>query len=198
MKPQTVIFMGPQGSGKGTQRDALKTYLAEHDPKRDIVSMQTGRRFRDLMERENYTGAKTIKNMEAGVLHPLFLSVTLWGMEMIEQLDDGSHALIDGFPRRIEEAELLEEAFTFYNREHIAIVFIDTPEDVVRERMAARKRMDDTPERIDERLKAYERDTVPILEYYQARTHTNFIRVDGTKSIEAIHQDVVTALEKDA
>lgn len=195
MKPQTVIFMGPQGSGKGTQRDALKAYLAEHDPARDIVSMQTGRRFRDLMERESYTGAKTIKNMEAGVLHPLFLSVTLWGMEMIEQLDDASHALIDGFPRRIEEAKLLEEAFTFYDREHITVAFIDTPEDVVRERMAARNRMDDTPEQIDERLAAYQRDTVPILEYYQERANTNFIRLDGTKSIEDIHHDVVASLE---
>ena len=47
MDIKTVIFIGPQGSGKGTQIEKLKTVLEGRDRRR-VVDIQTGRRFRAL------------------------------------------------------------------------------------------------------------------------------------------------------
>lgn len=194
MNTQTIIFMGPQGSGKGTQLSKMKEYVEGKDSEKEIITLQSGALFRDLMHRESFSGARTVENMKAGVLHPLFISVALWGQKMIEELDDTAHVLIDGFPRRMDEAEILEDALSFYGRSAVGVVFIDTPEAVSRERMAGRGRMDDTPERIDERLEAYTQETLPVVEYYKTRPDTSFIHVDGTRSIEEIHNDIISQL----
>jgi adenylate kinase len=147
MHPLTVIFIGPQGSGKGTQIERLDVVLTERDPLRRIVDIQTGRRFRALAaKRETYGERKIARTLEQGTLQPDFITHLLWGQAMIDQLDPKSHLLIDGFPRTVDQAHVLEEAFEFFERTPLQVVNLDTPEEIVRERMKGRARADDTPE----------------------------------------------------
>ena len=128
------------------------------------------------------------------MLQPLFLSVALWGYDMVQLVDSECHLLIDGFPRIVEEAVVLETALSFYKRENLAIVYLDTPEEVVRERMMARERADDTPDSIEERLMWYRTKTLPVVEYYRTRANTTLLDIDGTQGIDAVAAAIVAGL----
>lgn len=195
MEIYTIIFIGPQGSGKGTQIQKLNEVLETNDSRRRVVDIQTGRRFRALAEkRETFAERKVARTLNDGGLQPDFLTAVLWGQAMIDQLDPKSHLLIDGFPRTIHQAEALEDALEFFERGELSVVNFEIPEDVVRARMKNRARPDDTPESIEERLRWYRDDTVSVIEYYRKREGTTVYDIDATKSIEEVHKAILTAL----
>ncbi len=196
MQPYTVIFIGPQGSGKGTQIEKLDAVLTKKDPTRQTVDFQTGRRFRALaMRGEGYTEEHVASTLDTGVLQPLFLSVLLWADAMSEHLNPDRHVLIDGFPRTVAEAKVLESALTFYERKRVTIINLATPEEVVRGRMIVRARKDDTLESIEARLTWYREETLPVLQYYKNRPDTDVFDIDGTKSIEEVHAEILGVLK---
>jgi adenylate kinase len=195
MEPNTVIFIGPQGSGKGTQIEKLTKVLKEKDPIRRVVDIQTGRRFRSLAAKhETFAERKIADTLDMGALQPNFLTYILWGQAMLDQLDPISHLLMDGFPRTLQQAKVLEEAFVFYERTNLQIIDLDTPEEVVRKRMLSRARTDDSEESIEMRLRLYREDTLPVLTYYRRRPDTTVHDLDGTDSIEGVHQQILQAL----
>jgi adenylate kinase len=195
MRALTVIFIGPQGSGKGTQIERLDKVIAEKDPVRRIVDIQTGRRFRSLAARlETYAEKKVAATLDTGVLQPDFLTYILWGEAMLDQLDAKSHLLIDGFPRTVKQADVLDDALDFFERSEVHVINLNTPEEVVRARMESRARADDTHESIEERLRWYREDTVPVLNYYRARPSTTVHDLDGTDTIEGVHAQILNAL----
>lgn len=195
--PLTIIFIGPQGSGKGTQIELLSKVLKAKDPEHRVVDIQTGRRFRALAAKgEGFTERKVHETLDSGILQPLFLSVVLWGDAFHHHVDPECHLLIDGFPRTVNEAKVLESAFTLYKREQITIINLETSEDIVRERMLKRARPDDTTDSIEARLRWYREETLPVLAYYRERMHTNVIDCDGIKSIPEVHGSIVTAMKR--
>jgi adenylate kinase len=195
MKPITVIFVGPQGSGKGTQIEKLYKVIAERDPARRVVDIQTGRRFRALAaKRETYAERKIALTLDSGALQPDFLTHILWGEAMLGQLDPKSHLLVDGFPRTVTQAHVLEDGFKFFDRVEVNVINLDTPEDVVRARMQERARADDTPESIEKRLQWYREDTMPVLEFYRTRPDTHVHNIDGTASVDDVHTQILVAL----
>lgn len=194
--PQTVIFIGPQGSGKGTQILKLKDKLQAQDPARNVVDIQTGRRFRAMAARgESYTEQRVADTLDSGALQPLFLSVGLWADAMRDYLDERCHLLVDGFPRVVAEAEVLESVWSFYKRERISIINLDTPEDVVRMRMIERAREDDTDASIEERLGWYRDEVIPVIDYYRKHDRAVVHNIDGTDTVDGVHAAVVSALD---
>lgn len=196
MKATTVIFIGPQGSGKGTQIELLYKVIAEKDPLRRVVDIQTGRRFRALAAKhETFAERKIERTLDTGELQPDFLTHILWGQAMLDQLDPKSHLLIDGFPRTVHQAQVLEDALDFFGRDHVQVINLDTPEDIVRARMHERARDDDTDESIETRLSWYRNDTLPVLDYYRVRPDTFVHDLNGTDSIEGVHEQILKALD---
>lgn len=196
MLPYTVIFIGPQGSGKGTQIEKLKEVLEKDDERRRVVDIQTGRRFRALAaKQETFAEDKVAETLNAGSLQPDFLSAVLWGQAMVDQLDPKSHLLIDGFPRTVAQIPDLEDALHFFERGQVEVINFITPEEVVRARMSSRARADDTESSIEERLRWYREDTLPVVEFYKTRPNTNVHNIDGTKDIEGVHLEILTALK---
>ena len=195
MESETIIFIGPQGSGKGTQIKMLSDVLKKRNPERNVVDIQTGRRFRALAARgEGFTENHLTETLDTGMLQPLFLSVVLWGDAMREKLDSDSHLLVDGFPRIVPEAVVLESALSFYSRNSIKVINLETPEDVVRDRMQKRARPDDTEHSIVERLKWYKEETLPVIEYYRTRENTEVIDIDGTQTIDEVQENILSQL----
>jgi adenylate kinase len=116
---------------------------------------------------------------------------------MLDQLDPKSHLLIDGFPRTAHQARVLDNAFSFFERDELIVINLETPEAVVRERMESRARGDDTPESIETRLRWYREDTLPVLDFYRDRSHTTVHDIDGTMDIDDVHNAILTKLELD-
>jgi adenylate kinase len=192
----TIIFIGPQGSGKGTQIEKLDTVMAEKDPVRRVVDIQTGRRFRALAARsETYAEKKVADTLDTGMLQPDFLTHILWGEAMLDQLDPKSHLLIDGFPRTVTQAHVLDDALDFFERDNIHVINLETPEEVVRARMSSRARADDTTESIEERLRWYREDTLPVLDYYRARPDITVHDIYGMDTIDGVHAQILEALK---
>jgi adenylate kinase len=195
MQPFTIIFIGPQGSGKGTQIEKLKAVLEANDERRRVVDIQTGRRFRALAAtQETYAEDKIAATLSSGILQPDFITTVLWGRAMLDQLDTKSHLLIDGFPRTVGQIPDLEDAFHFFERGVVDVINLATPEEVVRARMESRARADDTNDSIEERLRWYREDTLPVVAYYQNRPNTRVHTLDGTDTIEGVHTQILTAL----
>ena len=194
MDIKTVIFIGPQGSGKGTQIEKLKQVLEARDRRR-VVDIQTGRRFRALAAtQETFAEDKIASTLNTGVLQPDFITTVLWGRAMLDQLDDKSHLLIDGFPRTVGQIPDLDDAFHFFGRGTIDVVHLATPEEVVRARMESRARLDDTSASIEERLRSYREETLPVIEYYRNRSETRVHDIDGQLSIDGVHDAIIAAL----
>jgi adenylate kinase len=194
MDIKTVIFIGPQGSGKGTQIEKLKGVLEARDRRR-VVDIQTGRRFRALAAtQETFAEDKIAATLNSGILQPDFITTVLWGRAMLDQLDDKSHLLIDGFPRTVGQIPDLDDAFHFFDRQAIDVINLATPEEVVRARMESRARLDDTTDSIEERLRWYREETLPVIEYYRTRPNTRVHDIDGTLSIDEVHTAIVAAL----
>lgn len=195
MDIKTVIFIGPQGSGKGTQIEKLKAVLEARDRRR-VVDIQTGRRFRALAAtQETFAEDKIAATLGTGILQPDFMVTILWGRAMLDQLDDKSHLLIDGFPRTVGQVPDLEDAFKFFERGAVDVINLETPESVVRERMYSRARADDTDTSIEERLRWYREDTLPLISYYQERPNTTVHTINGTDTIDGVHAQILTALQ---
>ncbi|KXJ99482.1 MAG: Adenylate kinase [Parcubacteria bacterium OLB19] len=196
MEALTVIFIGPQGSGKGTQIDKVRSIISQLDNERKLLEIQTGRLFRAMTARaDTFAKSKVTNTLSQGILQPDFLTFVLWGQEMLNELDPSSHLLIDGFPRTVSQAQVLDGAFTFFERSLIQVINLDTPEEIVRERMLGRARADDTPESIENRLRWYREDTLPVLEYYRQKDNVLVHDIDGSSSIESVHEQILTALK---
>lgn len=193
MKPHTVIFIGPQGSGKGTQVQAVTEYL-QTESENPVTNIETGKAFRDLTETGSYTAQRVKELLADGQMIPNFITKAFVVKFLIKNLTPETHLTMDGFPRNLAQVQFIDDLMLFYRRERLTVVYLDTPEDVVRERLSGRRRADDTPELIDERLRLYRKNTEPIIDEYQKRTDINFIHIDGTTSVEEITQKIIREL----
>ena len=195
MKSQTVIFIGPQGSGKGTQVERLTAYLHENSPEQPVIPIETGKGFRDLAETDTYTAQRVKEILAAGGLIPNFLTKSFVIKYLTKNLTDHSHITMDGFPRNLVQVHFIDDLMKFYKREGLSVVYLNVPEDVVRKRMMGRGRNDDTPELINERLRHYKEQTEPIVAEYEGRSDVNFIRIDGELPIGEVTQMIVEGLD---
>lgn len=195
MQPQTIVFIGPQGSGKGTQVAKTTEYL-EAQNTGEVVNIETGKAFRDLAETGSYT-AKRVKELLAdGQMIPNFIVKAFIVKFLIKNAGPDTHLTFDGFPRNVSQVKFMDDLMAFYKRSTLSIVYLDAPMDLVRERLLSRGRNDDVPELIDERLRLYQQDTAPVVAAYQARDDINFIHVDATKSIDEVQTEIVAGLER--
>ena len=190
MKPYTVLFIGPQGSGKGTQLEQLANHLRRTDPKRKTVVFQSGTLFRNFARGHSFTANHISETINTGTLQPLFVSVGLWAREMIDYMNEDVHALIDGFPRTESEARVLTTALEFYRRTVRHVVVLEADEQIVRERMQKRAREDDTPDAIEKRLLWYRTETKSVLEYLESIPEYHIHRVSSLQSIEEVGADI--------
>ena len=194
MKPQTVIFIGPQGSGKGTQVERLTAYLHENSPAQAVVPIETGKGFRDLAETNTFTANRVREILEEGGMIPNFLTKAFVIKYLIKNLAADSHVTMDGFPRNLVQVHFIDDLMKFYKREGLTIVYLNVPEDVVRKRMQGRGRSDDTPELIDERLRLYKEQTEPIVAEYKVRDDITFIQIDGELSIAEVTHKMIEGM----
>jgi adenylate kinase len=209
-----LILLGPPGAGKGTQAARLRDELG-------MTYVATG----DLLRRHRAAGTalgrEAARYMADGRLVPDELVV---GM-IINRIaaEPGSAFLLDGFPRTINQAEKLAQAFNSRGLELTAVLLIDTPTDVIESRICGRRqcrcgrvyhvehdpprepglcdddgkrliqRDDDQAEIVRRRLAVYDENTAPLVEYYRRRGLLHC--VDGTATQSDVAEAIRTTLD---
>jgi adenylate kinase len=128
---RNLVLLGPPGAGKGTQAERLVDDF-------DLPYYSTGNILRDAVEQETELGRKAKEYMDAGDLVPDDLICAV----IEERLDSGEADdgfLLDGFPRTIGQAEMLEAALDRRGRSLTAVLLIDAPDEEVVRRLSGRR-----------------------------------------------------------
>jgi adenylate kinase family enzyme len=195
MKQITCIFFGRSGSGKGTQADLLIKKLSAMDPENRVIYIETGSELRKLKTNGTYT-ADLIKGViDNGKLMPASIPILCWSNLMMHEVKTGKeHMVFDGVARRADEAPILSQALEFYGRKDTAVIFLNASNPEVTGRLLKRGRHDDTTDKIAERLKWFETDVMPSVNFFKSQTKCQYIEIDGDQSIEKVHADIVKEL----
>ncbi|MEK7463838.1 MAG: nucleoside monophosphate kinase [Patescibacteria group bacterium] len=191
MNQKVFIFIGRSGCGKGTQGALLTEYLKKLNPEREMLYIQGGGEFREFIKGDSTTQKLSKGLYEADKLQPEFLSVYMWINLLVKNYDGNQHLIFDGAPRRKHEAGVLDSIFDFYGLSGPCAINIDVSEEWATERLAARHRQDDKSEDIRKRLAWYTTDVVPAIEFYQSNPKYKFIKVNGERSIDDIHKELI-------
>jgi adenylate kinase family enzyme len=195
MEKQTFIFMGRSGCGKGTQADLLQEFLKKNDSEREILYIETGKRFRSFISQDSYSSQISRSMMEKGVLQPEFLAIYTWTGALIEGMKEDEHLIIDGTPRKLHEAEVLDTALQFYKRGKPHFIFMNVSREWSEERLKNRGRGDDAVELIQKRSDWYDTDVVPAINYFRDNSNFHFLDINGEQTIEEVHQEILIKLQ---
>jgi adenylate kinase len=174
-----VIFLGPPGAGKGTQASKI----AEE---KSLAHISTGDMLREHVSSGTELGntAKTL--LDEGKLVPDSLVIEM----LIERLNSDeckNGAILDGFPRTLAQAKSLDEISSQFKISKV-IVFEANHEELVKRilhRGETSGRSDDTKESINVRLKVYEQDTAPLIDYYNQKSFV--VKINAIGDVDNIY-----------
>jgi len=196
MTPQTFVFIGRSGCGKGTQVELLKKYLEEKGGL-PVFFLENGQRFRDFAKREgNYTSDISRDTTLRGGLQPAFLAVHFWASGLIEGAKKDEHWMFDGICRRPDEAPMFAEALKFYGREgdNVHVVYVNVGKEWAIDKLLKRGRGDDTRESIEKRMGWFDRDVVPALEFLKKDSGFHYCDINGEQTVEQVHAEIMKLL----
>jgi adenylate kinase len=212
-----IVLLGPPGVGKGTQAKILSERTG-------LAHISSGDLFRENLKNQTELGKLAQTYMTKGELVPDDVTIAMI-RDRLSRTDCKNGAILDGFPRTPAQADALETMLQEFNG-HVDIVpFVTADGDVLIERLTGRwtcrasghiyneksnppkndkvcdfdgselyQRDDDKAETVKHRIEVYFDQTSPLISYY--RDHGKLIEIDGTRSIDQVTQDLLTAVSK--
>lgn len=213
-----VVFIGPQGAGKGTQ-------AARIAPRFNLLHLATGDLFRALMSQDSDIAAEVRSYYDRGNLVPDALTARVLFAALDEQAGSASvsGALVDGFPRNAAQAEVLDSQIDERSEALVAVVHIDVKREVLMRRLTGRLicktcgatyhrefnppkvdgvcdldggelyvRSDDTEDAVARRLDIYFEQTEPLLARWRERNLV--LDIDGDQAIDHVTEAIAAAL----
>ena len=197
-----VILLGAPGSGKGTIAGRLAAENA------NLKHVSSGDLLRGAVAKGTPAGVEAKSYMEKGNLVPDALIAQMIKDVLAETTGDVT-MLLDGFPRNVAQAEILEQTGAPIR----SVVLVDVPDAIIADRIAGRRtcpkckagyhvtalppktgvvcdrcgaqlviRKDDNPETVKDRLVVYHRETEPLIAFYEAKGLLR--RIDGNQGPE--------------
>ncbi len=125
-----IIFLGAPGAGKGTQATNVARELG-------LVHIATGDLFRQALGKGTKLGIKAKSYMERGELVPNQITIAMT-LERLSAPDSKSGAILDGFPRNLEQAEALDKALAEQDRTVDKVIYIKVSEEELIRRLSGR------------------------------------------------------------
>jgi adenylate kinase len=213
-----LIFIGPPGSGKGTQAKRLASRF-------DIPHISTGDMLREAVADGTELGREAAPIMSAGGLVPDDLMIGIIN-DRLAKPDAAKGFILDGFPRTLVQAEKLEN-IVGNGQPPLRVLQLLVPDDAIVRRIALRRtcvqcgaiyhlennppaqsgvcdrcgaeviaRPDDTEEAVRKRLESFHRQTMPVATYY--KTKSNLREVDGVGPLDVVFERIQNSLALDA
>ena len=211
-----IILLGPPGAGKGTQAESICQRY-------DIPHISTGNMLREAIDAGTKLGLEAKSLMDAGILVSDEVIVGLVE-ERISSPDCSMGFLFDGFPRTIPQAEALVQRGIAIDavveidvpdddiinrmsgrRMHPAsgrnyhIIFnppkVEGKDDATGEDLIQRE--DDKPDTVRDRLKVYQDQTSPLIEFYSSLSSSgplDYIKVSGTSTPKEVSENIFQQL----
>jgi adenylate kinase len=185
-----VVLVGPPGAGKGTQAGRIVDRFGG-------VHVATGDILRSNAERGTELGRTASRYMDRGDLVPDEVIIDM----VLERLGEGDCAggfVLDGFPRTVPQAEALERRLEQLGRPLDAVVSFEIDEDELRDRLAGRAEEQDRAEDEDEgairrRLELFDRETEPLLDFYDGRGL--LVRIQAEGALDEVTGRIAAALD---
>jgi Adenylate kinase and related kinases len=185
-----LILFGPPAAGKGTQAKRLVD-------ERNMVQLSTGDMLRAAIASGSELGKRVEGIMQRGELVSDEIVIELIESRLPEAEAAGG-AIFDGFPRTLAQAEALDAMLKGRGRKIDLVIRLKVDDEVLTQRIAGRfaesGRPDDNPESFKVRLDAYNRQTAPLLPYYEGQG--KLVEVDGMGSIQDVAAAIDAALAK--
>ncbi len=170
-----IVLIGIQGSGKGTQGQLLSQRLG-------IPHISTGDILRAMAAEDTSEGKRIHAMLDSGT----YIS----DAEMIGILKDRlpRKCILDGFPRTLEQARMLDNVVQVDYA-----LYINLHEQEAMRRLLQRARHDDTPEAIHKRFAQYHAAADDIVSHYASAG--KLCEVNGDQSVDQVFADVCRELK---
>jgi adenylate kinase len=190
-----LVLLGPPGAGKGTQAKRLSEILA-------LPQLSTGDMLRSAAAAETALGLKAARMMQRGELVPDDLVVEVI-VERIAQPDAVRGFILDGFPRTVSQAAILDRILAADGHKLDRVLELKVNEAKLLERVLGRAmqahasgdavRADDNEEALSVRLTTYANQTKPLIDYYSAK---GLLRtVDASQPMDSVTAVLVVAIK---
>ena len=183
-----LVLLGAPGSGKGTQAAKLKEHL-------QVPHISTG----DLLRAEVAAGsALGVQAKEIMARGDLVSDDILLGMleHRLSQADTANGFILDGYPRNLVQAAALDALLQRIGQPMDAAVQLDVDNELLIQRIAGRAheqgRADDSPESVRTRLRVYDQQTAPVIDFY--RQQGQLTVVDGVGSLDDVFNRILEAI----
>ena len=182
-----IILLGPPGCGKGTQSKILVD-------EKGFLQISTGDLLRKTAETKTSFGNEINNIMKKGDLVPDIVVIKM----ILEEITNnyGKNFIFDGFPRNLNQAEKLDEAFLEKKIKIDYVVLLDVELDILQQRIEKRikeaghenARQDDNINTLTKRVETYKNMTVPLVKYYT--NQNKLTKLNGMDSIESISKKI--------
>lgn len=187
----SVLIIGAPGAGKGTQGKVLGTI-----PR--FFHCACGDLFRSLDTRTEL-GQQFVEFSSKGELVPDELTISLWKVQVDNWIEtylykpDIDIMVLDGIPRNVRQAKILSEYLEVHRVIHLTCPNREELARRMRKRALKENRYDDaSDEVIAHRIDTYEKETRPLIEYYEG----NVSEIDATKQPVEVLGDIIAEIIK--
>lgn len=184
-----LLLIGPPGSGKGTQAQAIADHFG-------ISHISSGELLRQHINDQTPVGRAAAEYVSRGDLVPDGVVMDILRKPVETASRNGGYVL-DGFPRTVAQAESAYLIAKDLDASVQVALYLDVPREQLIARMLHRGhtdgRNDDTEDVMSHRIDVFEKLTAPLLDYYARREV--LIRVNGDRPIEEVSAAAIAELE---